>query len=318
MNYTGLTESILFSSTKEEPKYSMCENYSITIENIIEERNHSKSLEFTGESSSRTCTSTNTSKSEHNELESSIVRIEGESGLCSLTSHEIYGGYTLSDLSSTISNKCQAEKDMKNGVNAALAGSLNILQENPLHLLSYEITDSYQTKQNIADFELPSTIVNMKACETCKRLHDGSFASGRFCSSRCARTVGGIARKMQRLRSRNKENIVRTAVQDKYSTARKVLERTWTEIPRQDVNIVPTRKHRIYSNSIGITHSLPMVKYSTDQQQYFQIAASLCSLEYADKKMAEEQKHEYEEESNFDVIKGQHFKIDIASLINEN
>ncbi|GJD06828.1 hypothetical protein Gasu2_12200 [Galdieria sulphuraria] len=36
-------------------------------------------------------------------------------------------------------------------------------------------------------------------CENCGREHYGGFASGRFCSSKCARTVGGNARKRQRL-----------------------------------------------------------------------------------------------------------------------
>lgn len=38
-------------------------------------------------------------------------------------------------------------------------------------------------------------IVNMPICEICKRLHDGSYATGRHCSSTCARTVGGLAHK---------------------------------------------------------------------------------------------------------------------------
>lgn len=41
-----------------------------------------------------------------------------------------------------------------------------------------------------------------KACETCKTDHDGSFGAGRFCSSRCARTVGGLAHRKKRLAER--------------------------------------------------------------------------------------------------------------------
>lgn len=39
-------------------------------------------------------------------------------------------------------------------------------------------------------------------CEICTKEHDGTFGAGRFCSSRCARTVGGIAHKKKRLRER--------------------------------------------------------------------------------------------------------------------
>jgi uncharacterized membrane protein YgcG len=35
----------------------------------------------------------------------------------------------------------------------------------------------------------------MQACEYCKMPHSGSFGSGRFCSSKCARTVGGLSRR---------------------------------------------------------------------------------------------------------------------------
>ncbi len=35
----------------------------------------------------------------------------------------------------------------------------------------------------------------VKRCESCPRLHDGNYGSGRFCSSRCARRVGGLAKK---------------------------------------------------------------------------------------------------------------------------
>lgn len=41
-----------------------------------------------------------------------------------------------------------------------------------------------------------------KMCETCSGVHDGSFGAGRFCSSRCARTVGGLAHRRKRLLER--------------------------------------------------------------------------------------------------------------------
>lgn len=41
-----------------------------------------------------------------------------------------------------------------------------------------------------------------KACETCGAEHDGTFGAGRFCSSRCARTVGGLAHRKKRLAER--------------------------------------------------------------------------------------------------------------------
>ncbi|GJQ12098.1 hypothetical protein GpartN1_g3889.t1 [Galdieria partita] len=45
---------------------------------------------------------------------------------------------------------------------------------------------------------LPQVTI-VQRCENCGREHYGGFASGRFCSSKCARTVGGNARKRQRL-----------------------------------------------------------------------------------------------------------------------
>lgn len=39
------------------------------------------------------------------------------------------------------------------------------------------------------------TFEYVKRCESCPELHDGSYGSGRFCSSRCARRVGGLAKK---------------------------------------------------------------------------------------------------------------------------
>lgn len=42
-----------------------------------------------------------------------------------------------------------------------------------------------------------------KRCETCGTEHDGSFGAGRFCSSRCARTVGGLAHRKKRMQERD-------------------------------------------------------------------------------------------------------------------
>lgn len=42
-----------------------------------------------------------------------------------------------------------------------------------------------------------------KRCETCATEHDGSFGAGRFCSSRCARTVGGLAHRRKRMQERD-------------------------------------------------------------------------------------------------------------------
>lgn len=37
-----------------------------------------------------------------------------------------------------------------------------------------------------------------RSCELCGRGHDATFGAGRFCSSRCARTVGGLAHRRKR------------------------------------------------------------------------------------------------------------------------
>jgi hypothetical protein len=46
-----------------------------------------------------------------------------------------------------------------------------------------------------------------KACETCGASHDGTFGAGRFCTSRCARTVGGLAHRRKRLAERQAAEI---------------------------------------------------------------------------------------------------------------
>lgn len=43
-----------------------------------------------------------------------------------------------------------------------------------------------------SDVEVPP---GKRACEHCKMPHSGAFGSGRFCSSKCARTVGGLSRR---------------------------------------------------------------------------------------------------------------------------
>lgn len=44
-----------------------------------------------------------------------------------------------------------------------------------------------------------------RLCETCEKSHDGTFGAGRFCSSRCARTVGGLAHRKKRALERSKK-----------------------------------------------------------------------------------------------------------------
>lgn len=45
----------------------------------------------------------------------------------------------------------------------------------------------------------------MRNCEICGKEHDGSFGRGRFCSSGCARRVGGMAR-TRKLQEKNDAN----------------------------------------------------------------------------------------------------------------
>lgn len=47
--------------------------------------------------------------------------------------------------------------------------------------------------------ETPGPQSYKKFCELCGVDHDGSYATGRFCSSRCARLVGGLAHRRRRL-----------------------------------------------------------------------------------------------------------------------
>lgn len=54
-----------------------------------------------------------------------------------------------------------------------------------------------------------------KRCETCSTAHDGSFGAGRFCSSRCARTVGGLANRKRRLMERSLTTNSRASSQKK-------------------------------------------------------------------------------------------------------
>ncbi|KAK4525667.1 hypothetical protein GAYE_SCF15G3576 [Galdieria yellowstonensis] len=74
------------------------------------------------------------------------------------------------------------------------------------HHSSYEATQSNNNTNprfEVGSFtssprETSGKIV-VQRCENCGREHYGGFASGRFCSSKCARTIGGNARKRQRL-----------------------------------------------------------------------------------------------------------------------
>lgn len=51
-----------------------------------------------------------------------------------------------------------------------------------------------------------------KRCETCATTHDGSFGAGRFCSSRCARTVGGLAHRKKRMMERDAKQRCTTGI----------------------------------------------------------------------------------------------------------
>lgn len=46
-----------------------------------------------------------------------------------------------------------------------------------------------------------------KKCEMCARPHSGTFGAGRFCSSRCARTVGGLAHRKKRQMERSRSTV---------------------------------------------------------------------------------------------------------------
>jgi len=58
-----------------------------------------------------------------------------------------------------------------------------------------------------------------KRCETCSTAHDGSFGAGRFCSSRCARTVGGLANRKRRLMERSLTTNSRAGAKKKPSSS---------------------------------------------------------------------------------------------------
>lgn len=56
-----------------------------------------------------------------------------------------------------------------------------------------------------------NTALGLKICESCQRSHPGDYGSGRFCSSRCARLVGGIAIK----RKRDMEDMIMKTIENK-------------------------------------------------------------------------------------------------------
>lgn len=60
-----------------------------------------------------------------------------------------------------------------------------------------------------------TTGIYKKRCETCSATHDGSFGAGRFCSSRCARTVGGLAHRKKRMMERDAKQRLSTEYRSK-------------------------------------------------------------------------------------------------------
>ncbi|GJQ09126.1 hypothetical protein GpartN1_g917.t1 [Galdieria partita] len=307
----------------------MNENYPATIENILQERNQSQGYETLEDCSSRTCTSTNTSKSENNEQNSFKTPIKDEICSCLQTTDNVNAGCTILSASSmkptcmTSETKRLIRKDEK-AVNHLLNDTMSLLEDNSSSLLSYKHADSSQRPQNLAALQMSAHVLKMKSCETCGGLHNGSFASGRFCSSKCARTVGGIARKMQRLRSKSKENNARTVSKDKHGTAAKFLQKVWTSVQLDNSRIAPRRDYRTYSDWTWITDRHQMENDFFRDHQHFQIASSLCSLDNADRIEKNEQviknsndKVSFQQEGNtIERLKGQHTKMDVASLLN--
>ncbi|CAN8069200.1 unnamed protein product [Agarophyton chilense] len=84
-----------------------------------------------------------------------------------------------------------------------------------------------------------------KRCETCSASHDGSFGAGRFCSSRCARTVGGLAHRKKRLMERECKQ--RHAVQKRLTNKRL----------RTAVGSYKTPESTV-DERVGINHGMPM------------------------------------------------------------
>mmetsp|Transcript_9880 Transcript_9880/g.20765 ORF Transcript_9880/g.20765 Transcript_9880/m.20765 type:complete len:179 (+) Transcript_9880:159-695(+) len=66
------------------------------------------------------------------------------------------------------------------------------------HEAAPTVGSSPRTQAPRAGATTGASLSQMKSCEQCGGPHDGSYASGRFCSPRCARTVGGIATKRRR------------------------------------------------------------------------------------------------------------------------
>lgn len=69
-----------------------------------------------------------------------------------------------------------------------------------------------------------------KRCETCATTHDGSFGAGRFCSSRCARTVGGLAHRKKRLLERGAK--ARQAAESRRAKRARIAKKDGPDSPR--------------------------------------------------------------------------------------
>eukprot|EP00871_Galdieria_phlegrea_P003417 jgi/Galph1/4076/GphlegSOOS_G2742.1 len=176
-------------------------------------------------------------------------------------------------------------------------------------------------------------VILLKPCETCGELHNGTFASGRFCSSKCARTVGGLARKKQRLQSK-------AVVKAKKKTSRYINNSENGE--GDDSNEEKRRMMEDMSDSqilLGNERNLldnmrlqfpDAVKEATKTIQH-EAAASLCSLENthlldstSDRRYRQNNEIPLKENETWEVTlstdrakkMGKYSKIDVSSLIN--
>ncbi|KAK4523628.1 hypothetical protein GAYE_PCTG70G1524 [Galdieria yellowstonensis] len=290
----------------------MYPNCPAAVENILQQQDLSPVDVTTGESSSRTCTSTNTSKSENNEQSSFSMHMEDENCLFVSATNDCIPSKLpcMQQIDNVSYHNDQIQEDKKR-VNSMYNENMNILAENSLFF--------HQRRQSLEGWRLSSCLTNLKPCETCGKMHNGSFASGRFCSSKCARTVGGIARKKQRMQNKNKENNARIVPRDKFPLNTKVLKRMWTEFPYYNQQMAERLFNQTISGSY-IPHQYPSTQTIPHDQQQFHIAESLCSLEDIDRiqktnKLVRETGF-HQNERCMERMKAQHSKMDVTSLLN--
>jgi len=99
----------------------------------------------------------------------------------------------------------------------------------------------------------------MKKCENCRNEHDGSYGSGRFCSSKCAR---GFSTKLKRneinekvsKKLKGKCGKKRHLTDDELKTIKNKLRKTWDEkILNSDFNIlgIDSRRKRVILEQKG-------------------------------------------------------------------